>query len=407
MLLPAESDRSQGRAPLSLLIFLSLMTSVIALTIDAVLPALDAISDDLGFENASDRQLIVLVVFAGMGLGQPIFGPLADAIGRKKTAMIGWVVYIIGGLVAVLAGGLEGLLAGRFLQGFGAAGPRIVAAAIVRDIYEGRAMARIMSLIMAVFMLVPMLAPLIGQGLEIMAGWRAIFTLYLAMAIVCVGRYLAVVTETLAPEHKRPLSLKPLAAAFVEVFRTRTTMLYTMASSAIFGAFAAFLAGSQQVYEEIYDLGHWFPAMFAATGAVFAVAQLANSRLVMTLGMRRICKSAAGMVVISAVTLYVLGQFHFGPVPPFWVFFLGFLPIFVGSALMFSNLTALALDPLGHVAGTASAVVMSVSTLLATPIGMYFAGQIDGTVEPLLTAFALLGACSFGFITLADRGAPR
>ncbi|MEM9063417.1 MAG: multidrug effflux MFS transporter [Pseudomonadota bacterium] len=407
MFLPAASDRSQGRAPLALLVFLSLMTSVIALTIDAILPALDAISDDLSFEKPSDRQLIVLVVFAGMGLGQPIFGPLSDAIGRKQTAMIGWGIYIVGALVAVLASGIEGMLAGRFLQGVGAAGPRIVAAAIVRDLYEGRAMARIMSLIMAVFMLVPMLAPLIGQGLEILAGWRAIFTLYLAMAGVCVVWYLSAIPETLAPEHKRPLSLRPLAEAFIEVFRTRTTMLYTLASASIFGAFAAFLAGSQQVYEEIYELGHWFPALFAATGAVFAVAQLANSRLVMTLGMRRICKAAAGLVVVSAVALYAMGQIWYGPVPPFPVFFVGFIPIFVGSALMFSNLTALALDPLGHVAGTASAVVMSISTLVATPVGMYFASGIDGTVQPLLTAFALLGATSFAFILVADRGAPR
>lgn len=403
MSLPTESDRTLGRAPLALLFFLSLMTSVIALTIDAILPALDGISDDLQFENPSDRQLIVLIVFAGMGIGQPIFGPLADAIGRRKTALIGWGLYIVGALVAMFAGGLWGMLIGRLLQGIGSAGPRVVASAIVRDLYSGRAMAKILSLIMMIFMLVPMLAPLIGQGLEAIAGWRAIFSLYLVMAVVCVVWHLTAIPETLAPEHVRPLSFRPLLAAFVEVLKTRTTMLYTMGSAAIFGAFAAFLAGSQQIYEEIYGLGPLFPAIFAATGAVFAVAQYTNSRLVMTFGMRLICKIAAGIVVAAAILLFAIGQITPEPVLPFWIFFVGLIPIFIGSALMFSNLTALALDPLGHIAGTASAVVMSVSTLIATPVGMFFAGQINGTPQPILTAFALLGTLTLIFILLADR----
>ena len=403
MFLPSASDRELGRAPLSLLVFLSLMTSVVALTIDAILPALDGISDDLAFQDPADRQLIVLIVFAGMGSGQPIFGPLSDAIGRRNTAMIGWGIYIIGAVVAMTAGGLWGMLAGRFLQGIGAAGPRIVAAAIVRDLYSGRPMARILSLIMTIFMLVPMLAPLIGQGLEYLAGWRAIFTLYLVMAVVCVIWHLMAIPETLAPEHVRPLSFRPLADAFIEVFRTRKTMLYTMASASIFGAFAAFLAGAQQIYEEIYGLGPLFPILFAATGAIFACAQFANSRLVMTWGMRGICRIAAGLVVVSALSLFLAGQIWYGPVPPFWIFFVSMIPIFIGSALMFSNLTALTLDPLGHIAGTASAVVMSVSTIVATPLGMFFASQIDGTVQPILTAFAILGALSFLFIITADR----
>ena len=404
MTLPTDSDRAGGRAPLGFLIFLSMMTSVIALTIDAILPALDAVSKDLQFEEASDRQLIVLIVFAGIGLGQPVFGPLADAIGRRRTAAIGWALYIVGAIIAMTASSLTIMLAGRLLQGIGASGPRVVATAIVRDLYSGRPMARIMSLIMTVFMLVPMLAPLIGQGLEAVAGWRAIFTLYIAMAVLCLVWHLTSVPETLTPENVRPLSFRPLLEAFVEVLRTRKTMCYTMGSAAIFSAFAAFLAGSQQIYEEIYGLGEWFPALFALTGAIFAAAQFTNSRLVMTFGMRRICRIAASMVVVGALSLYVVGQLWFDGAPPFWAFFLGLVPIFIGSAMMFSNLTALALEPMGHIAGTASAVVMSVSTLAATPVGMFFAQQIDDNVLPILTAFALMGAVSLAFILAADRG---
>ena len=401
-MLPDASARAEGRAPLPFLIFLAMMTSVIALTIDAILPALDAISEDLGFADAADRQLLVLAVFAGMGLGQPVFGPLSDAIGRRPAATIGWGIYAIGTVVAMAAGDLWWVVAGRTLQGIGAAGPRVVATAIVRDLYEGRAMARIVSLIMTVFMLVPMFAPLIGQGLEALAGWRAIFGLYLAMALACAAWHLAL-PETLPAAARRPLRLGTLARAFAEVLTTRATMLYTAGAGMIFAAFAAFLASAQQVYEEIFGLGPLFPLVFALMALVFAVAQFTNSRLVMTLGMRRLCRAAAVMVVSAGVAALTADAASAGPMP-LWLFLLLLTPIFIGSALLFSNLTALALEPLGHIAGTASAVVMSISTLAAVPLGTLVAGQIATTPLPLFVGFAGFGALALLAVTLAGRG---
>ena len=212
--LPSQADRAAGRASVAFLIFLALMTSVVAMTINAVQPALDAISDDLRFAGANDRQLIIMLVFAGMGISPVIFGPLADDIGRKRTALIGWVVFTVGTVLAMLATTPEMMFAGRFLQGFGAGGPRIVAMAMVRDLYEGRPMARILSLVMTIFMLVPMLAPVFGQWMEILGGWRAIFGLYLAMAVISGGWYLLGVPETLDPALRRPLSPRPVIAAF-------------------------------------------------------------------------------------------------------------------------------------------------------------------------------------------------
>src|SRR5690625_4562106 len=306
-MLPDEKARAEGRAPLPLLVFLALMTSVSSLTIDAILPALDSISRDLGFREPTDQQLIVLAVFAGLGLGQPIFGPLSDAIGRRKAAMLGWAVYVLGTAIAVLAPNLGWIVAGRVVQGFGAAGPRVVATAIARDIYEGRAMARIISLVMTVFMLVPMFAPLLGQGLQAMAGWRAIFGLYLGMAILS-GAWHLFVPETLPVEHRRPLHLGPLLRAFVEVLRTPPTMLYTAGTGMIFASFAAFLAASQQVYEHIYGLGHLFPLVFAAMGLVFAAAQYLNGILVMRVGMRAICRTAAIAVTLGGAVAFLIGH---------------------------------------------------------------------------------------------------
>ena len=398
-MLPDEKARAEGRAPLPFLVFLATLTSVIALTIDAILPALDAISEDLGFADPADRQLIVLAVFAGIGLGQPFFGPLSDAIGRRPAAMLGWAFYVAGTAVAMLAPTLDWIIAGRVLQGIGAAGPRVVATAIVRDLYEGRAMARIVSLIMTVFMLVPMFAPLIGQGLEALAGWRAIFGLYLAMAVLSAAWHMSI-PETLPPERRRPLRLRPLASAFAEVLTTPATMLYTAGAGMIFAAFAAFLAAAQQVYEEIYGLGELFPAVFALMALVFAAAQFANSRLVMTVGMRAICRVAAMMVAAAGVAAVAIGVSW---AMPLWLFLALLSPVFVGAALLFANLQALALEPLGHIAGTASAVVMSISTLAAVPLGTALARQVDDSALPIFGGFAVFGALTLAAIMAAER----
>ena len=398
-MLPDEQARAEGRAPLPFLLFLALMTSVIAMTIDAILPALDGISDDLGFDDPTDRQLIVLAVFAGIGLGQPVFGPLSDSIGRRPAAFIGWGLYLVGTVVAMSAPDLNWMIAGRVLQGIGAAGPRVVATAIVRDLYSGRAMARIISLIMTVFMLVPMFAPLMGQGVEALAGWRAIFGLYLAMAVISAAWHLAL-PETLPPEARRSLRLGPLGRAFAEVLTTPSTMLYTLGAGFIFAAFAAFLAATQQIFEEIFALGALFPLVFALMALVFAGAQFANSRLVMRLGMRALCRGAAALVLAGGCVAVVVGLVW---AMPLWLFLLLLSPLFVGTAILFSDLQALALEPLGHIAGTASAVVMSVSTMAAVPLGTVLARQVVDSAMPIFGGFAASGALALACILAADR----
>jgi DHA1 family bicyclomycin/chloramphenicol resistance-like MFS transporter len=303
----------------------------------------------------------------------------------------------------MFAPSLTMILVGRFLQGAGAAGPRLVATAIVRDLYAGRPMARIISLIMTVFMLVPMFAPLVGQIIEAVAGWRAIFGVYLLLAMVCAIWHIADIPETLAPENRRPLSLVPLAKAFGEVLTTRTSMFYTLASATIFGAFAAMLASAQQVFEELLELGDWFPLAFAVLAACFAVAQFANAKIVMRVGMRRISRISSILVVVTSFIALGIGLSPLGPVPPTWLFMIVMVPIFIASALLFANLSALALEPLGHIAGTASAVVMSASTLGSVPLGFLIARQIDNTLVPLFVGYAVLGVATMIAIFLADR----
>ena len=408
MLLPDAAQRAAGRAPAGLLIFLGLMTSVIALTIDAVLPALDAIATDLAFEDPNDQQLIILLVFAGMGLSQLVFGPLADGIGRKPAAMIGWGLFLVGTVLGGMATSPEALLAGRFLQGLGAGGPRIVAMAIVRDLYSGRPMARVLSIVMTIFMLVPMLAPLVGQGVEALGGWRAIFAVYLAMAVFTGGWYLAAVPETLTPENQRPLKPARLVNAFREVLTTGSTMWYTLAMSAVFGAFSVYLATAQQVLEELYALGPWFPAVFSLLALAFAGASFANSRLVMQFGMRPLSRWSMGaLLAVSLVGTLITRLGDGGGVPPLWLFMVLVALIFFAVAILFANLSSLALEPLGHIAGTASSVIMSVSTLLAFPIGTWISQGYDGSVAPLFTGFLLLGIAGMACVLAGDRAMAR
>jgi len=405
MPLPSAEDRAAGRAPAAFLVFLGGITSIVALTIDAILPALDAVARDLAFDDPNDRQLIVLVVFAGLGLGQPVFGPLSDAIGRRRAALIGWGIYGAGTLVAMAAPSLEVMLAGRFLQGLGAAGPRVVATAIVRDLYEGRAMARMISLIMTIFMLVPMLAPLLGQGLEALGGWRMVFVLYLTMAGIMATWHMSAVPETLA--NPRPLSFRPLVRAFAEVLTTPATMLYAVASMAAFGGFAAFLASAQQIYEETYALGPWFPLVFSAMAGLFAAAQFSNSRLVVRLGMRRLSRAGAALVIGGAALLLALAHGVTGPLPPLWLYLLCLAPVFIGTAWMFANLTALALEPMGHIAGVASSVVMSLTTLMGMPIGLVIASGLGpDDVLALFWGFLAFGALALALIQIAERVRP-
>lgn len=404
MTLPTASARAQGHVPFSFLLFLALMTSVVALTIDAVLPALDQISADLAFERENDRQAIVLNVLLGMGLSQLIFGPMADAIGRKRTALLGWAVYLAGTVLAVGAGTAEWMLAGRFLQGLGAGGPRVVANTMARDLYEGRALARVVSLVMTVFMLVPILAPLIGQGIEALLGWQAIFALYIALALISGGWYVLGVPETLDPARRRPFRLRPLVAAFGEVLRTRQTLFCALSSAVVFGPFVVYLATAQQVLEELYALGPLFPLIFSSVAIAFGAATFLNARLVMRYGMHR-C-AVAGFTLLIAVSGVLCAMIWLGvtgSVPPLWIYLGAIALIFVAVAILVANLTALALDPMGHMAGTAAAVINSVAALGSALIGREIAALYDGTLTPMLAGFLVLGCAGFALFWLGTR----
>ncbi|MBE7468945.1 MAG: Bcr/CflA family drug resistance efflux transporter [Anaerolineae bacterium] len=374
---------------------MALMISLVALSIDAVLPALAEIGQELGVQRENDNQLIISLLFLGMAAGQMIYGPLSDSTGRKPAIYAGFGLFMGGSLLALLAPSFPLLLAGRVLQGIGAAGPRIVTVALIRDQYEGRAMARVMSFVMAVFILVPVIAPLLGQTILLVAHWRAIFGLYLGLALIASLWFALRQPETLTPGQRIPFSLTRIGQAIREVVSNRPALGYTLTLGTVFGAFIGYLNSSQQLFQNQYGLGQLFPLYFAILALAIGSASFLNARLVMRYGMRWLSRTAL-LTLAGLSLLFWLLAYAWAGQPPLWALMVYFLISFFCIGLLFGNLNALAMEPLGHIAGIGAAVVGSLSTFISLMLGTLIGQSYNGTVLPLIAGFALLSLAALG-----------
>lgn len=382
----------------------TLLMALVALSIDAVLPALGDIAREFGIEDGNRRQWTITALFVGLAVGQLLYGPLSDAIGRKPAILIGLGWFTVGSLLSANAHDLETMLAGRVLQGFGAAAPRIVTVAMVRDRFEGTAMARMMSVLISVFILVPVLAPSLGQMVLWHASWRVLFLAVLAVALLA-GLWFALRQEETLKE-RRPLAAAALGRAVVEVMRNRRTVSFVLAGACCYGALMGYINASQQVFQDIYGVGDLYPLYFGACAAFIAAATLTNSVVVARVGMERISVLAvAGMTVWSALFLGVAA--FSGSVLPLalWLPFTAVALFLLG--LVFGNVNALALQPLGHIAGLASAVTASVSTVVSLAIAAIVGNLLDGTVMPVLAGYVLSGAVGSALLAFGRRSPPR
>ena len=384
---------------------LALMVAILAMATDIMLPALDTIGRDLDVADPNDAQLVVSSLFVGFAVGQLLVGPLADSFGRKPVIYAGYVIFISGCLLSMFATSFAMMLFGRVLQGLGAAGPRIISISIVRDGYEGRAMARIMSIIMAVFILVPAVAPAMGQGVMLLAGWRSTFAMPLLLAIIAFAWFAARQPETLAPDARRAFSLANIASAIAEACSDRVVIGYTIATGLIFGAFLGYLSSAQQIFTVTFGKGPQFPLYFAVAAIAIGAASVMNSMLVMRLGMRLLTyRALVGISVISAVFLVptALAQ----GVPPLWLFMTWLLVIFFCTGILFGNLNALAMEPLGHMAGLGAALVGSIATFISLPLGWLVGNTFDGGVSSLVAGFAVFGCAAIAVMRWVERMAP-
>jgi DHA1 family bicyclomycin/chloramphenicol resistance-like MFS transporter len=387
-------------------VLLAIMVSIVAMATDIMLPALDEIGGDLGVSDVNDTQLIISTLFLGFAVGQVLAGPVSDSIGRKPVIYVGYLVFIAGCLLSIVATSFTIMLVGRVLQGLGAASPRIVTLALVRDGYEGRAMARIMSIVMAVFIIVPAIAPAIGQGVIAISGWRATFVLLLALAVVSFAWFAARQPETLPPAARRAFSLSNILTGLREACCIRAALGYTVAAGLIFGAFLGYLSSAQQIFQISFRTGQFFPLYFGVAALAIGTASVCNSQLVMRYGMRLLTRRALiGSTVMSLCFLAPVAIM--GGVPPLWLFMVWLLANFFCVGIMFGNFNALAMEPLGHMAGLGAALVGSLSTFISLPLGWAVGNSFDGGVLPLVAGFAVLGCASLIVMAWAERVSPN
>lgn len=376
---------------------MAFVTCFVAMAIDLMLPALSYIGADLGVSRANDTQLIITTIFLGVAFGQILYGPLSDVIGRKPSIYLGFSIFIIGTLMSLFAASMEMMLLGRLFQGLGAAGPRIVTVAIVRDKHKGPQMARVMSLIMTVFILVPVIAPIIGQGILMISDWRMIFGFLLMMALLILAWFALRLPETHTEEKRQTFSWQALAESFKEVTSNKIAMAYVISLGLVFGAFLGFLSSVQQVLQDLYELGAAFPFYFAVLAAGIGTSNFLNAKLVMRFGMKRLVMAAqAGSALLSIIALLCCA--YLGAVPPLWFIMGYFLVLLMGVGLLFGNLNALSMEPFGHIAGLASSFVGVVSTLMAVILGMVVGQAFNETVIPLMLGFVILPGAAF-FVT--------
>lgn len=361
------------------------LTAFVALSTDAILPALGEIGRDLASEDPNAQQLTISMFFFGLAISQFLFGPVADSFGRKRAIYIGLSIFLVGTVMCLFADSLWTLIVGRIVQGIGAAGPRIAANAMVRDRFSGREMARVQSLVMTLFVVVPVFAPLIGQAIMFLGGWLSIF-LFLGLCAIGALIWSALrMEETLHEAHRAPFRPAPIMAALRIVVSNRVAMACTLAMGFVFAAFIAFLGSSQQLMGEAYGLGPWFPLAFSVVAILIGVSSAVNSQLVMRLGMERL--STIGIVTLGLSSLAFCIWFWIAGDPPIWAAGL-WLAVAAGSiGILFSNLNSMAMEPLGEVAGVAAGVVASVSSVIASVVGTLIGQQYDGTGLPIALGF--------------------
>jgi MFS transporter, DHA1 family, multidrug resistance protein len=370
---------------------MALLFAIVALSIDAMLPALPEIAADLAPQSPNLAQLVVTVFVLGMGLGTFVAGPLSDVFGRKAVILAGSGLFVTGALLCFFAPSLEWILAARLLQGLGAAAPRVAGSAMIRDLFKGRDMAQIMSVIMAVFMMVPAIAPLLGQGVIALAGWRAIF-LVLATVSLATALWMGLrQPETLPPARRQSLTLRHLAAATREVLSLPVVRAAIALQALILGGLFAALSSLQGIFAQSFDRGDSFPLWFAAIAVGSAAGSVLNARFVQRFGMRRMVGWA--LTTTFAFSLWLLSA-QFVPLPGdvrFAAFIAWAIVAFGGMGMTMGNLNALALEPLGHIAGLASSVITALSTVLSVALAIPVGQAFTGSEVPLLMGFVVFG----------------
>lgn len=384
------------------IVLVASLVAVNAFAIDIMLPGLQQIGASLGEPDPNRRQLVIPAYLLGFGLLQLVFGPLSDRFGRRGPLLVGLGIYCLAALCAFFTTDFNALVALRLVQGGGAAASAVIATALVRDVFAGNQMARIMSLVFTVLMLSPILAPSLGQGLMTVMDWRGLFGFMAGWGAIVIGWVWWRLPETLQPEHKRPLSLKAVIEGFGIVFANRASLAYIIGMAALFGALMGFLNSSQQIYRDVFGVETMFPLFFAGGAACSALGGMVNAQLVNRYGMRLLSWLALGVFGAAALAILVAALLQ---ALPLWLFFGLSAAQFLVFSMILSNYGALAMEPLGEVAGTAASTQGFLQMVPGAAIGILIGQVFNGTVIPLAIGYVAMVALTAVCLTLmAGRG---
>jgi len=385
----------QQQSQLEFVALMASLMSIVALAIDAILPALEIIGADLGTSNTGDFQLLITMIFLGLGIGSLLFGPLSDSLGRKPIVYIGFGLFIIASLICISADNLSVMIFGRILQGIALSAPRTISIAIVRDSYSGDYMARIMSFITVVFLLIPIIAPALGKLILDHYSWRTIFYIQIMFSIVVLVWFWIRQPETLHKEYRIQFTKSVFIDGTKELVKHQNTIGYTIISGFITGSFMVYLSTSQQIFQMQYNLTDEFPYIFAGLAISVGLATFLNGTLVLKYGMRRLVNVA--LIAFFGISLLYVVLFLNSPNPSIYVLLSFFGMQFFAIGFLFGNLRSLAMEPVGHIAGIAAAITGFISTIMAVPISAVIGNYVVGTALPLFIGFSVFGILS-GFI---------
>lgn len=384
--------QKKSTSQLEFIIIMASLMSLVALSIDAVLPALNTIAIDIKSTDTTDTQLLITMIFLGLGSGQLISGPLSDSLGRKPVVIGGFVIFAIASVICVYAESLELMVFGRILQGIGLSAPRTLSIAMVRDTYEGDYMAKIMSFIVSLFILIPVVAPTFGKFMLDNFGWKSIFTSQLIFGFLVVLWFKFRQSETLKNQYKKSFRLSIFKNGFIEFFKHNDAIIYTIISGFITGSFMVFLGTSQQIFQEQYKLVDEFPYIFGAIALAVGFATFINGTVVVKFGMKKLVRFFLG--IFTAVSLFYVIVFYQQANPPILVLVISFMIQFFAIGFLFGNLRSLAMQPIGHIAGVGAAINGFISTVMAVPIATFIGLYVIDTTYPLFVGFLFFGSAS-------------
>ncbi|TNJ42133.1 multidrug effflux MFS transporter [Tamlana fucoidanivorans] len=384
--------------------FVALMASlmsIVALSIDALLPAIPEISQHLNITNNADNQQLITMIFLGLGLGQLVLGPLSDSFGRKPMVYVGFIIFIIGSILCVTTKNFDMMILGRLLQGIGLSSPRSIALSIIRDSFSGDYMAKIVSIVVMFFILVPVIAPTLGKLLMTLFNWQSIFYVNLIFGIIVMLWFWLRQPETLPKKRRIPFSSHLFIDGVKEFFKYKEAVAFTIISGFITGSFMVYLSTAQQIFQDQYDLADMFPYIFASLAISIGLATFMNSQLVEKFGMWRI--AFASTIAYAVISLLYLILFWSGTNPSIYIL-VGFFALqFFAVGFLFGNLRALALEPLGHIAGIGAAINGFVSTVMAVPIANFIGKYIVDSVLPMFIGFSMFGVLSLLVFTILKQ----